>query len=209
MSRTATGRKSTFQKLASFRLDLLARLSERHADVTYRRKVGLGILQCRVLGIVGSNGEMSFKAICRETGIEKSHASRIVASLIELGLFHKAADPSDQRSIILKPTASGRKTHKQVLLIALERNDRWLEALSAEQRDVFLHCMDLLTQQARKLAIRIKAPEPVARSKTRAIRSSKARRRPGANLDIAAAGMVGSFAGAKTTKTKTNAEEVR
>ena len=182
MVRAPKGRKSAFQKLASFRLDLLARLSQRHADVDYRRKVGLSLLQCRVLGIVGSQGEMTFKNICRETGIEKSHASRVVASLIELELFHKASDPNDQRSIVLRPTARGRKVHKQVLLVALERNDRWLETLSAEQRDLFLSCIDLLTQQARKLAVRMKfsgsATRPKVGLRAGAIRSGEAQRRP-------------------------------
>lgn len=165
MTQTAGRKSSGFQRLVSLRLDVLARLSDRHADIDYRRNVGLSLLQCRVLGVVGSHGEMTFQSAYRETGIEKSHASRIVASLISVGLLKKTSDPDDQRSIILGVTRRGAKVHKQVLRLGVDRNNRWLEPLSAEQREMFLDCIDLLTQQARKLAARTQSSIGGARPK--------------------------------------------
>jgi DNA-binding MarR family transcriptional regulator len=165
MARALESRKRVFERLASLRLEVLSRLSDRHAEIDFQRKVGLSLLQCRMLGLIGSNGEMTFKRVYRDTGLEKSHASRIVTSLIEAGLLRKASDPADQRSIVLTPTARGKKLHKQVMLIAVKRNDRWLEVLSPEQRAQFLTCIDLLTQQSRKLAARMHSPTGSTRPK--------------------------------------------
>jgi len=141
-----------FHCLPSFRLELLARLAERHADADFRRTVGLGILQCRILGLVGSQGETRFGAICHQTGIEKSQASRIVSSLIDLGLFEKFSDPQDQRSIIVRATPAGKAVHARIYAAAVARNETWLGALSAPQRDTFLACLDILATEAQRLA---------------------------------------------------------
>lgn len=180
MERTREQRKRGFQQLVSFQLGILTRLSDRHADLDYQRKLGLSLLQCRVLGIVGSHGEMTFKNVCRDTGIEKSHASRIVTSLVEAGLFSKTSDPNDQRSIILRPTVRGKKMHEQVLTVATDRNTRWLAPLSKEQSEVFLDCVELLTQQARKLSARTLSPAHT-RGRRRAFepaQSGRAKARP-------------------------------
>jgi len=141
-----------FHRLPSFRLELLARLAERHADADFRRTFGLGILQCRLVGLVGSQGDTRFGEICRQTGIEKSHASRIVSSLIDLGLFEKYSDPSDQRSTIVRTTPAGKALHARMLSAAVARNRDWLQVLTPEQRDTFLACVDILTAQAQHLA---------------------------------------------------------
>lgn len=150
----------SFQKFASLRLDLLARVSQRHADRDYRERLGLGLLQCRMIGLVGSQGPMTFKALCKATEVEKSHASRLVAGLTERGIFQTTSAPADQRSVIIALSAYGKKIHEQVYRLASERNERWLRVLSEEQRGVFFACMDALMQEARKLSVRAAAPKP-------------------------------------------------
>ena len=176
MVRSTGKEKTSFKHLASFRLQLLAKLAQRHADADYQRKIGLSILQCRILGLVGSAGEMSFREICRDTGVEKSHASRLVASLIEAGLFAKHNDPDDQRSFIVKPTAKGRKLHREIYRVAVERNDRWLQVLPKDKRDVFFACIDALMQQSRKLAVKVKSPELPARTRAKVSQPKRASR---------------------------------
>jgi DNA-binding MarR family transcriptional regulator len=149
----------SFQKFASLRLDLLARVSQRHADKDYRERLGLGLLQCRMIGLVGSQGPMTFKALCKATEVEKSQASRLVAGLTERGIFQTTSAPADQRRVIIALSAYGKKIHEQVYRLASERNERWLRVLTEEQREVFFACMDALMQQARKLSVRVGAPK--------------------------------------------------
>lgn len=141
-----------FPLFASLRLETLARQSRRYADLDYRRKIGFGVLQCRMVAVVGSKGPIKFSELCRRVDIEKSRASRLVADLVTRGLMRKQADPSDQRSILLKLSRAGRRTYDQIYQIGAERNARWLMALTPDQRRVFLVCLDRLELETRKLA---------------------------------------------------------
>lgn len=141
-----------FPLFASLRLETLARQSRRYADLDYRRKIGFGVLQCRMIAVVGSQGPIKFRELCRRVDVEKSQASRLVAELVTRGLVRKAVDPSDQRSILLKLSRAGRRTYDQVYQIGAERNARWLMALTPDQRKIFLVCLDRLDLETRKLA---------------------------------------------------------
>jgi DNA-binding MarR family transcriptional regulator len=139
-----------FHRLASLRLERLARQSTRYADADYRRKIGLGVLHCRLIGIVGSNGALNFRQLCMTADIEKGYASRLVAQLLDLGFIGKSADPSDQRSFKLSLTAAGRRAYNRIYRIALQRNDTWMAALTPEQRKVFFDCLGVLERESSK-----------------------------------------------------------
>ena len=143
-----------FPLFASMRLETLARQSRRYADLDYRRKIGFGVLQCRMMAVVGSNGPIKFSELCRRVDVEKSRASRLIADLVTRGLMHKQADPSDQRSILLKLSRAGRHAYDRIYQIGAERNARWLAALTPDQRKVFLVCLDRLELETRKLAVK-------------------------------------------------------
>src|SRR5260370_15392850 len=139
-----------FHQLASLRVEMLARQSRRHADADYRRKIGLGVLQCRVIGIVGSQGPLTFRELCAGTDIEKTYASRLVAKLAALGLLRKSSE-SDERAFVIAVTTAGRRAYDRIYRIAQARNERWLAALSPEQRETFFDCLDILASASRKL----------------------------------------------------------
>jgi DNA-binding MarR family transcriptional regulator len=139
-----------FHQLASLRVELLARQSRRHADADYRRTIGLGVLQCRVIGMVGSQGPLTLRELCAGTDIEKTYASRLVAKLAARGLLKKSPE-ADQRSFVIALTAAGQRTYDRIYRIAQARNERWLAALSQQQRETFFDCLDLLASASRKL----------------------------------------------------------
>jgi DNA-binding MarR family transcriptional regulator len=141
-----------FHLLASLRVEMLARQSRRHADVDYRRRIGLGVLQCRIIGIVGSRGPMNLPALCAGADIDKTYASRLVANLTGLGFLRKLPAPSDQRSFAVALTRTGRQAYHRIFRIARQRNERWLAALLPEQRAAFFGCLDILEAASRKLA---------------------------------------------------------
>jgi DNA-binding MarR family transcriptional regulator len=151
MQRERRPHSRNFHQLASLRVELLARQSRRHADADYRRKIGLGVLQCRVIGMVGSQGPLTLRELCVGTDIEKTYASRLVAKLAALGLIKKLPDPSDQRSFVIAVTTAGRRTYDRIYRIAQARNESWLAALSPEQRETFFDCLDILASASRKL----------------------------------------------------------
>ena len=141
-----------FHLLASLRVEILARHSQRYADADFRRKIGLGALQCRIIGLVGSQGPLDLRRLCVETDMEKTYASRLVAKLTQLGLLRKSSDPRDQRSFAIALTRAGRRTYDRIFRIAFERNENWLSALSQDQRESFFECLDILDRVSRRLA---------------------------------------------------------
>jgi DNA-binding MarR family transcriptional regulator len=141
-----------FHLLASLRVEILARHSQRYADADFRRKIGLGALQCRIIGLVGSQGPLDLRRLCVETDMEKTYASRLVAKLAGLGLLKKSSDPRDQRSFAIALTRAGRRTYDRIFRIAFERNEGWLAVLSPDQRHSFFECLDILDRASRRLA---------------------------------------------------------
>ena len=158
-----------FHQLASTRLDTLARQSRRYADADYRRKLGLSVLQCRIIGIVGSQNALVFRELYVGTDIEKGYASRLVANLVDQGILRRANASSDPRSFLIALTAAGRHLYNRIYRIAVQRNDTWLAALSREQRETFLDCIDILARESKKLVVKsrqsVEPPKVIARSR--------------------------------------------
>jgi DNA-binding MarR family transcriptional regulator len=143
--------KPSFQALASYRLHQLSTLSERFIGVRYRDKFGLRMMEVGILILVGGVGPLSFKTAYTKTNLEKSNASRLTAQLLDKGLLEKREDPSDQRSFYLALTPAGEKLYQELYSDAAARNKQWISVLSPKQRDIFLECLDMLTQHTRKL----------------------------------------------------------
>ena len=57
------GELKSFRNLASFRLHVLARLSERMHEQHYKREFGLSLRECRIIGITGGHGAPSFRRV--------------------------------------------------------------------------------------------------------------------------------------------------
>jgi len=152
MQRKRNPTARNFHLLASLRVEILARHSQRYADADFRRKIGLGALQCRIIGLVGSQGPLDLRRLCVETDMEKTYASRLVAKLAALGLLKKSSDPRDQRSFAIALTRAGRRTYDRIFRIAFERNESWLAVLSPDQRNSFFECLDILDRASRRLA---------------------------------------------------------
>lgn len=143
--------REAFRTLPSFRVHLLAGMSARHAELRFVKQFGLRLLECRIVGMVGTLGALSLKQICRETDIEKAHASRLVDRLQQRGLVEKFESSQDLRSISVELTAAGRKLHKALYADAIERNEAWLSVLSANERRQFVALVDKLIEKSRAM----------------------------------------------------------
>jgi len=142
----------TFRTLASFRLHVLARLSERFYEQFYQREFGLSLLECRLIGITGGFGQVTFKRVCEEANLDKSHASRLVDRLLRRRLIQKVSNPSDQRSVMLTLTSAGRDTHRALHAAATRLAEEWLSVLGVDARKAFQESMIKLTDQIRAMS---------------------------------------------------------
>jgi DNA-binding MarR family transcriptional regulator len=143
----SSGGLQTFRTLPTFRLHMLARLSERFSEQFYQHHFGLSLLECRLIGITGGYGQVSFKRMCDEAHLDKSHASRLVDRMIRRRLLQKASNPSDQRSVMLTLSGTGRDTHRALHACATRLAAEWLSVLGADARKVFQESMVKLTDQ--------------------------------------------------------------
>jgi DNA-binding MarR family transcriptional regulator len=142
----------SFRGLASFRLHMLARLSERFYEQFWQREFGLSLLECRIIGVTAGFGQVTFKRACEEANLDKSHASRLVNRLIRRRLLQKVMNPSDQRSVMLALTGAGRDCHRALHVCATRLAEEWLSALPVDERKVFMDAMVKLTEQIRVMS---------------------------------------------------------
>jgi len=142
----------TFRTLPTFRLHVLAKVSERFFEQHYQREFGLSLLECRMVGITGDFGQLSFKRLCETASLDKSHASRLIDKLIARKLLHKVNHPSDQRSVMLGLTSTGRQCHRALHAAARGLADQWFSALSRDARRVFQESLVKLVEQMRVMS---------------------------------------------------------
>lgn len=124
------GSTKSFRNLLTFRLHMVARLSERVSEEYYRRQFDLSLPECRIIGITGGYGSVSFKKVASDTYLEKSYASRVVSALVDRDIIEKLDNPADSRSVLLRLTANGAKVHDQMHHAAIKLND-WLASTMA------------------------------------------------------------------------------
>jgi DNA-binding MarR family transcriptional regulator len=137
----------SFRNLMTFRLHMVARLSERVSEEYYRQQFDLSLPECRVIGITGGAGSVSFKKVATDTYLEKSYASRVVSSLVDRGIIEKLENPSDSRSVLLRLTEHGVSVHRDLHQAAMRLNQRLLASLSPEQVQGFLATLRVLEDQ--------------------------------------------------------------
>src|SRR6185295_6119403 len=69
----------------------------------------VSVTQCYALEALVRSGPVSLNALAAELFLEKSTASRVVATLERKGYVDRTPDPRDGRALVLTVTAAGRK----------------------------------------------------------------------------------------------------
>jgi DNA-binding MarR family transcriptional regulator len=71
----------------------------------------VSVTQCYAIDALVRRGPSTLGDLARELFLDKSTASRVVATLVRKKYVARAAHPADGRSIVLRVTASGRRLH--------------------------------------------------------------------------------------------------
>ena len=151
MQRPRSNARLSFRGLTSFQLHVLARHSEKLHARHYRKLVGLEMRECRIIGIVGSYGEASFKQTREDLNLCGEQVSLLIRRLISQGLLVKVENTTDKRTFKVALTARGRLVHRKLHAAALSLNRQWLSVLSSEQRTMFYDCLETLARSARAM----------------------------------------------------------
>ncbi len=132
------------KELFSYRLNRLAFLSSTLAESINQDLFGLDKQSWRFIGLLAAYAPMSLKTLAKEANIDKSRASKAVASLSERGLIQRKNSDSDGRSIQLSLSEEGEKLYASAFPIALRRNNEILDVLTQQEKEQFDTIVDKL-----------------------------------------------------------------
>jgi len=132
------------KELFSYRLNRLAFLSSTLAESINQDLFGLDKQSWRFIGLLAAFAPMSLKTLAKEANIDKSRASKAVASLSERGLIRRKSSDSDGRSIQLSLSEEGEQLYASAFPIALRRNNEILDVLTAQEKEQFDVIIDKL-----------------------------------------------------------------
>lgn len=140
----------TIRELLSYRLHVVANLLSRGAELRYRREFGVSLWEWRTIALLGGAREaLSLNALARAAGIDKSQMSRVVSGLTARRLVLRQSDAADGRGVRLTLSAAGRKLYLGLIRAAAERNDAFLDCLSARERAAFDGALEKLAARAK------------------------------------------------------------
>jgi len=123
-SKAAAGRSEP-HSLAHDLLIAAANKSSRGASRALLKQFGIGLVEWRILRLLGGEGETAASRICAELDLDKAAVSRSLAVLERLGCISRTADARDGRTRALSLTTGGVALHRRVLEIA-DRRERGL-----------------------------------------------------------------------------------
>lgn len=141
-NKNTRGRKTLdLQRYIPALVTVLSNRLTNSASATYRRVLGVGATEMRVIVILASKPKISGIRIGAITGLDRAAVSRALKSLESLKLITVSADPSHGRRQSITLTRLGERLHERGLAISLEREDLLLKGLSRQERQL---AIDLL-----------------------------------------------------------------
>jgi DNA-binding MarR family transcriptional regulator len=138
--------------LISYQVHTVANLLSRGAELRYRREFGVSLWEWRTLALLGATDEpRSLGELARDAGIDKSQMSRVVSGLTRRKLIMRGANDEDGRGVQLRLSKSGRSLYTGLIGAAAERDAKFRNCLSANEKTVFERALAKLADQARDL----------------------------------------------------------
>lgn len=134
--------------MLSSRLMVLANVLKRGAILRYKRLAGLSSVEFGLIASMGRRPPMSVISLAEAVGMDKGQISRALAELVARKLVARAANPQDNREVLVCLTRTGLAAHDAIVAGAQERNRRLFEQFSPDELELFLAQIDRLTETA-------------------------------------------------------------
>jgi DNA-binding MarR family transcriptional regulator len=121
----ATARRAEPHRVAHDLLISAANKSSRGASRALLSQFGIGLVEWRILRLLGGEGQTAATRICTELDLDKAAVSRSLTVLERLGAISRTADLRDGRTRVLGLTKAGVALHRRVVDVA-DRRERGL-----------------------------------------------------------------------------------
>jgi len=128
-------------------LNFLSNKLSSGASACYRKHFGVGVVEWRMLSMLAVENGITANRISQVIGLDKSAVSRALQQLAAAGHVRMEADERDGRRSSVYLTPAGEALHDSILAAALEREQRLLSGLSAEEIDTLVNLLGRLHAQ--------------------------------------------------------------
>lgn len=135
----------------------LSALLTRVVSSELESRVGLSLIEWRVLALIGTSDNPTAQNVADETDIDKGWISRSVARLMERGLITRQTDARDARRQILSITTEGGKTFESGVETMRQLQGRLLDNFDADDHAALVRLATRLTRDAKAIADQQKA----------------------------------------------------
>jgi DNA-binding MarR family transcriptional regulator len=102
----------------TYRLELVASQAITANDEIFLRETGCRIRELRVLRLIDDTPGTTFAEIAKITGFERSLTSRILQSLLSMGLIARENSSEDARVFLLSTTPQGAEVRRKARILS-------------------------------------------------------------------------------------------
>lgn len=145
----------TIKDLLSYRIHRLANALSRGAALRYRQEFDISLMEWRIIALLGDFAPMTLKELAKESGLDKSLASRAIAGLVQRGFVLRDIGRQDAREVALRLSSHGNRLYRGLMSAALERDEAFAACLSHEERTVLDRVMQRLEAEAKRQTARV------------------------------------------------------
>ncbi|HEB96383.1 MAG TPA: MarR family transcriptional regulator [Sedimenticola thiotaurini] len=139
------------ERFMPYRLSVLSIAISRGISELYSERFGISIMEWRVIAVLGNYQPLSSSDICRHTSMDKVQVSRAVAGLSRSGLVLRRTDSGDRRRSLLRLSARGQRVYRKIVPLALEWEQKLMQALSPREQALFDRLLQKLEQRVRQI----------------------------------------------------------
>jgi DNA-binding MarR family transcriptional regulator len=139
------------ESLATYRLTRIGDSLVRAASQVYSARHGVTLTELRLLATLGRHDGLAVSEASRLTGIDKAWVSRSLAVLVKRKLVSRHPHPSDSRIVLLSLTPMGKAKVRQIIPLAVARNERLLAGLSKREKALLNGILDQLQAKVEEL----------------------------------------------------------
>lgn len=129
-------------RFASYRLHLIAKLSDKTSAAAYMKELDLSLSEGRCLAAIGQYEPLSVQNLARMANLNKANASRASDALAARGIVKKSASQTDGRGVVLTLTRDGRSLWGQTMRLVHDRNEQIFGCLTQEELAAFDQALD-------------------------------------------------------------------
>lgn len=117
----------------TYRLNIVAQQAITANDEIFLNKTGCRIRELRVLRLIDDTPGTTFAEIAKVTGFERSLTSRIIQTLISMGLIERTNSTEDARVFLLSTTQKGEQTRQMARQLSDRLEVILTDPLSAQE----------------------------------------------------------------------------